>query len=88
MSAAATTEGAYCEVARDWDGKPPNCGEPAIGTVIMACVHEHVYRGRICASDAVEIQRAGPREFRCEICWESSSPHDCDAVLTIEWDAP
>lgn len=72
-----------CGEPVDWNGMPPWCGEPAIGTFMSACVHEHVTGPNpVCAACAAEIQRG---DWYCEPCKESAEPHACRVGHRFEW---
>jgi hypothetical protein len=65
------------------------CGEPSVGVVVAACMHEHVNRRPVCAACAVELQRGwGPfNPYTCQHCFESPQSHDCFPLVMIEWDS-
>lgn len=59
--------GRTCEAFADLDTASGFCGEPAIGTVLTACEHEHVNERPICAACAAEFRRDdGP--YDCSHC--------------------
>jgi hypothetical protein len=72
-----------CGVYLNWDGKPPLCGEPAIGILTVACVHEHVERQPVCAPCAAELQRY--ETGTCVPCERSAEPHRCVMTAHYEW---
>lgn len=59
------------------------CGEPAVGTLVAGCVHEHVARWPVCAGCAADIQRADG--LTCTPCDERGC-RDCPDTGWIEWD--
>jgi hypothetical protein len=88
----AVLEGAPCTLSdNDWYANGPgvvaasSCGLPSIALVTFSCVHEHVDRALACAACAAELQRAADL-LVCEHCEDDpQQPHECEAVIRIEW---
>jgi hypothetical protein len=78
--------GSGCQAFVDWNENLGCCGEPAIGTAVCACLHEHVGERRVCAADAAEIQGCTGDEFVCVPCRDSAQPHECRMFITLRWD--
>jgi hypothetical protein len=81
-----------CAVAVDWhaavtDHAADRCGEPTMAEVLVACLHEHVSRQRICSGCAAEFQLVHAGEWVCVSCAESSIPHRCVPVVELRWDS-
>jgi len=70
-----------------WGDKPSGvaCGEPSSAAVGLACVHEHVDGGRICAGCAADVQQAAGT-LTCPRCWNSQERHACYCLVVIYWD--
>jgi len=60
------------------------CGLPSLGVVTFACIHEHVDVADVCATCAVELQRASGL-LVCPHCEDGSQPNECLPHVQIEW---
>jgi hypothetical protein len=82
----------YCmlsaaDIRDNWPGTSVVfCGEPPIGTITFACIHEHVNQVSACATCAVEIQRCAP-DIVCPRCEDGPEPHECLCLVVIDWDS-
>ena len=81
------TETTACGLASFEAGVPVTCDETPIGTLVMACVHEHVEKLPVCVGCGAEVQR-GAGEWGCSACAENDKePHPCLPLVVIEWDS-
>jgi predicted amidophosphoribosyltransferase len=76
---------ATCTAFVDWDAAGGLCGEPSAGTLMAACIHEHIGNEPVCAGCAAELQRAAG-DLICKHCADNpDAPHVCRSHLVITW---
>ena len=55
-----------------------NCADDAVTWLTIGCVHEHIDRVAVCASDLLAARvEIGLERFWCTPCEESRQPHEC-----------
>jgi hypothetical protein len=80
-----------CRLDLQWDSlaeQPTGipCGEPSFATATFACLHEHVYKVRICPACAVDLQ-AVTGVICCPGCFSTlEHSHDCRCLVVVDWD--
>ncbi len=60
------------------------CGEPVLGSVSSACIHEHLNIVSVCAGCAVDFQQASGL-LTCPQCEDARRPHECRPRVQITW---
>lgn len=76
---------AGCEAFVDFDDRNQYCGEPPVGTVFAACLHEHVNERPVCMDCAARLAEEGYGDWTCAHCSESARSHDCPLQLEIRY---
>jgi hypothetical protein len=85
VSAAVGAPPITCTAYRDWNGRPPYCGQAAGWLIAYGCIHEHVEQVPACGDCVARLRRMlAVTEGVCLACDRGPDAHECRVMVKFK----